>query len=56
MPYTIRKVYKRNCYSVKNAKSKKIRSKCTSKANAKKQVKLLYALENNSRFRPRNTK
>ncbi len=53
MPYTIRKVKNRNCYSVKNKKSKKIRSKCTSKTNAKKQVKLLYALENNSNFKPR---
>ena len=65
MPYTIRKVPRRNCYSVKKAKAKtktKTKTKtngrqtfarCTSKAKAKKQVRLLYALENNPNFIPR---
>ena len=67
MPYTIRKVPNRNCYSVKKAKTKakgkakaKAKAKgrqtfarCTSKAKAKKQVRLLYALENNPNFIPR---
>ena len=59
MPYTIRKVPNRNCYSVKKAKTKtkgkgrRIFARCTSKAKAKKQVRLLYALENNPKFIPR---
>ena len=65
MPYTIRKVPNRNCYSVKKAKTKGKRkakakakgrqtfARCTSKAKAKKQVRLLYALENNPNFIPR---
>lgn len=51
MPYTIRKVKGRKCFSVKNKKTNKIRAKCTSKVKAKKQIKLLYALENNPLFR-----
>jgi len=50
MPYTIRKVKGRKCYSVKNTKSRKIRAKCTSLSNAKKQIRLLRALENNPKF------
>ena len=63
MPYTIRKVPNRNCYSVKKAKTKvkgkakgkgrRTFARCTSKAKAKKQVRLLYALENNPNFIPR---
>ena len=67
MPYTIRKVPNRNCYSVKkaktkakakgnakgNAKGRQTFARCTSKAKAKKQVRLLYALENNPNFIPR---
>jgi hypothetical protein len=61
MPYTIRKVPRRNCYSVKKAKTKgktkgkgrRIFARCTSKAKAKKQVRLLYALDNNPNFIPR---
>ena len=55
MPYTILKVPKRNCYSVKKAKGKgrRIFSRCTSKSKAQKQVRLLYALENNPKFIPR---
>lgn len=59
MPYTIRKVNRRNCYSVKSAKKtkgKRTFAKCTSKAKARKQVRLLYALENNPNFVPRNNK
>ena len=61
MPYIIRKVPNRNCYSVKKAKTKGKRktngrqtfARCTSKAKAKKQVRLLYALKNNPNFIPR---
>ena len=53
MPYTIRKVRGKRCYSVKNKKSKKIRAKCTSKKNAKAQIRLLNAIEYNKNFVPR---
>lgn len=51
MPYSIRKVPNKNCYSVKNRKSGIYRSKCTSKNKAKKQIRLLSALEFNPKFR-----
>ncbi len=61
MPYTIRKVPRRNCYSVKKAKAKgkgkvkgrRIFSRCTSKSKAQKQVRLLRAIDNNPNFVPR---
>lgn len=58
MPYTIRKVPKRNCYSVKSAikrkgRSRRVYAKCTTKAKAKKQVRLLRAIEFNPKFVPR---
>ena len=34
MPYTLRKVAKRNCYRVSNRKTKKVFAKCTSKRKA----------------------
>lgn len=37
MPYTLRKVRNKNCYSLKNKNTGKIYSKCTSKDKAKKQ-------------------
>lgn len=51
MPYTIRKVPHKQCYRVKNRKTGVIRSKCTSKAKAKKQIRLLSALEYNPGFK-----
>ena len=50
MPYTIRKVRNKNCYSVRTTKSKKLKAKCTTKEKAKKQVRLLTALEVNKSF------
>jgi hypothetical protein len=50
MPYTVRKVRNKPCYRVSNKKTKKIYSKCATKENAKKQVKLLRAVENNPKF------
>jgi hypothetical protein len=41
----------RNCYKVFNKNTKKVFSKCASKANAKKQLTLLRALQNNTKFR-----
>jgi hypothetical protein len=58
MPYTVRKVRNKPCYRVSNKKTKKIYSKCATKENAKKQVKLLRAVENNPKFveKLRNTR
>ena len=54
MPYTIRKVRNKSCYSVYKPKSKKgsrrIFSKCSTKKNAKKQLRLLRALQYNKKF------
>jgi hypothetical protein len=50
MPYTIRKVRNRRCYSVKNSKTKKVLAHCTSLEKAQSQVRLLYAIENNKNF------
>ena len=44
MPYTVRKIKNQNLYSVKNAITGQIHSHHTSRANAKKQVKLLQAI------------
>lgn len=46
MPYTIRKVKNKNEYSVKNTKTGVVHSKATTLENAKKQVKLLYMVDN----------
>lgn len=53
MPYTIRKVKSKNCYSVKKRKGRYF-SKCTTLSKAKKQVRLLNAIEHNKSFVPRN--
>lgn len=45
MPYVIRKKSNQKCYTVKNKKTKKIHSKCTTLEKAKKQVRLLNAIE-----------
>lgn len=50
MPYTIRKVRNKNCYSVRTTKTKKVKAKCATKENAMKQVRLLRALEANKDF------
>jgi len=54
MPYRTRKVPNKNCYRVYNRKSKKTFSKCTSKQNAIKQLRLLRAVEFNKNFVPYN--
>jgi len=43
MPYTT--VKKGTCYSVVNKDTGRVHSKCSSKANAIKQMKLLYGVE-----------
>ena len=50
MPYTIRKVRNKNCYSVRTRKSKRVMAKCTTKEKAKKQVRLLQAIKYNKNF------
>jgi len=52
MPYKTRKVRGKSCYTVKNYKKKKTFSKCTTKENAIKQMKLLRALQYNKDFIP----
>lgn len=50
MPYTYRKVHRKKCYKVFNTKTKKVFSKCATKTNAIKQLKLLHALQFNKNF------
>lgn len=45
MPYKIRKLRNQDLYSVKNVETGKIHAHATTKANAKKQVKLLQAID-----------
>jgi len=52
MPYSLRKVKNRRCYSVKNLKKNITFSKCTSKLKAKKQIRLLRAIQYNKSFKP----
>lgn len=46
MPYRIRKLPNKTLYRVYNPKTKVVHSKGTTLENAKKQVRLLYSLEN----------
>jgi len=55
MPYGTRKVTRKNCYKVYNRKSKRIFAKCTTRENAKKQLRLLRAIQYNKNFKPRRT-
>jgi hypothetical protein len=54
MPYTIRKVRGKPCYKLYNSKTKKVYSKCASKENIKKQLRLLRAIEYGKNFVPRS--
>jgi hypothetical protein len=51
MPYSIRKVSKKGCYSVKNKYTKRVFAKCATKENAKKQLRLLRAIAFNKSFK-----
>lgn len=51
MPYKIRKVNNKSCYKVYNKRTKKVYAKCSTLENAKKQVRLLQAIENNAAFK-----
>jgi hypothetical protein len=49
MPWSIRKVNGKNCYSVKNTKTGAIKSICTTRVKAQNQVRLLEAMERKKR-------
>jgi hypothetical protein len=51
MPYKIRKVRNKSCYKVYKPKTRKVFAKCSTLENARKQVRLLTAIENNKSFR-----
>lgn len=51
MPYIMRKVPRRRCYTVKNKKTKRVMAKCTSKSKATRQMRLLRGIEFNKKFR-----
>jgi hypothetical protein len=52
MPYSIRR-RRKGCFQVFNRKSKRIFSKCTTQEQAKKQLRLLRAIQYNKDFVPR---
>jgi hypothetical protein len=52
MPYKTRKVRGKNCYRVSNKNTHRVYSKCASAANARRQLRLLRAIENNKNFVP----
>lgn len=54
MPYSIRKVPRKDCYRVTNTRSKKVMAKCTTKTRGQKQLRLLRAIQNNKNFVPRS--
>ena len=56
MPYKTRKVRGKPCYRVTNKDNKKVFAKCTTKENAKKQMKLLRAIQFNKNFKPNRTR
>lgn len=57
MPYTIKrkKLKSKVCFSVVGSKSRRVFSKCTTLTKAKKQIRLLRAIEMNPKFVPRGT-
>ena len=52
MPFKIRKVRGKNCYTVYKAKDKKVYAKCTTRKKAEKQLRLLRAIIFNKNFKP----
>ena len=56
MPYKTRKVPRKNCLRVYNSKTKRVFSKCTTPENAKKQLRLLRAIQNNKKFKVNPTR
>ena len=56
MPYTVRKVRGKPCFKLYNRKSKRVFSKCSSKKNVTKQLRLLRAIEYDKNFVPRGNR
>ena len=61
MPFKMRKVSKKNCFKVykpatKKSGKPKAFSKCATKENAMKQLRLLRAIQFNKDFVPRNSR
>lgn len=56
MPYRLRKVNGKSCYRVTNKRSRKIFAKCTTRSKARRQLRLLRAIENNKNFVPNSSK
>ena len=52
MPYLLRKVRNKHCYRVSNKVSKHVFSKCTTLKKARKQLRLLHAIDHNKSFHP----
>ena len=50
MPYSMKKVRGKKCYKVFNRITKRVTAKCTTLDKAKRQIRLLNALENNKKF------
>jgi len=53
MPYLLKKVRGKPCWRVLNKYTKKVFSKCSSRKNAEKQIRLLRAIEFNKSFKLR---
>lgn len=45
MPYVVRKVRGKDCYTVKNRITGRVHSKCTTRDKAHKQMRLLQAID-----------
>lgn len=56
MPYRLRKVNGKSCYRVTNKRSRKVFAKCTTRSKARRQLRLLRAIENNKNFVPNSSK
>jgi hypothetical protein len=56
MPYTIRKVPRKKCFTLrkktKKGEKKRVFAKCTTKTKARAQMRLLNAIEHNPSFVP----
>jgi hypothetical protein len=59
MPYTMRKVPKKNCYMVVKRKTqnknRRVTAKCSTKENATRQLRLLRAIQFGKNFVPRKS-
>jgi hypothetical protein len=51
MPYLLKKVRGKKCWQVRNKYTKKVFAKCSTQENAKKQLRLLRAIEYNKSFK-----